>query len=417
MENRKNYHEANFLGSIVENFIIVAIVFALVITVLDEFATVLEFSLPARNIILILSCATDVIFTFEFVARLIVTGRHGAAKHYMVHQRGWIDLISSVPLLILSSGPEVLLMMNPDLFGPGAGLGFMSSIKIVKAVRVSRILRLLRLLKVMGKIHNTDSQMANRHIAVISTIATMAFIVVYSFMAFAGITGGHDIEHQQEIFARQLAKNVQTYAAKPVIKPAALPGVNAPKAPLDADKAELAKELLTALMFQIDTKQSNIAQVYYDGNLLLSTISADRLASHYKYNAAAKPDQKFKGDSHVHPLKEGDVIVYFDTWPLSKERARVNIMVFFGIVAILLSFMFVYSRHFVQNVTDVVHIMQKGINDPGYNLEVSIRKDFEHDEIFELAKSYNETLLPEKMKSKASGESTDTGGLSMDDFL
>src|SRR5687767_4020069 len=101
MENKKNYHEANYLGAVVENFIIVAIVFALVITVLDEFATVLDFSLPARNIILILSCLTDIIFTFEFGARLIVTGRHGAAKHYMVHQRGWIDLISSVPLLIL----------------------------------------------------------------------------------------------------------------------------------------------------------------------------------------------------------------------------------------------------------------------------------------------------------------------------
>ncbi len=93
----------------------------------------------------------------------------------MMHQRGWIDLISSVPLLLLSSGPEVLLMVFPEI-GHGAGLGFMSSIKIVKAVRVSRILRLLRLLKVMGKIQNTDSQMANRHIAMVSTIATMAFI-------------------------------------------------------------------------------------------------------------------------------------------------------------------------------------------------------------------------------------------------
>ena len=36
MENRKSYHEANNLGAIAENFIIVAIVFALVITVLDE---------------------------------------------------------------------------------------------------------------------------------------------------------------------------------------------------------------------------------------------------------------------------------------------------------------------------------------------------------------------------------------------
>lgn len=415
MENKKNYHEANYLGSIAENFIIVAIVFALVITVLDEFATVLEFSLPARNLILVLSFATDVLFTFEFVARLIVTGRHGAAKHYMVHQRGWIDLISSFPLLILSSGPEVLLMLNPDLMH-GAGLGFMSSIKIVKAVRVSRILRLLRLLKVMGKIHNTDSQMANRHIAVISTIATMAFIVVYSFMAFAGITGGHDIEHQQEVFARQLARNVQTVADN-VKPPAGLPEKDPRAKVSDAERAERAKELLTGLMFQIDTRQSNIAQVYYKGNLLLSTISSERLASHYKYSASAKPELRFKGDNHVHPLKEGDVIVYFDTWPLSKERARVNIMVFFGIVAILLSFMFIYSRHFVQNVTDVVHIVQKGINDPNYNLEVSIRKDFEHDEIFELAKSYNEVLLPEKLKNKSANNESDTGGLSMDDFL
>lgn len=415
MENRKNYHEANFLGSIVENFIIVAIVFALVITVLDEFATVLEFSLPARNIILILSCATDVIFTFEFVARLIVTGRHGAAKHYMIHQRGWIDLISSFPLLILSSGPEVLLMLNPDLVH-GAGLGFMSSIKIVKAVRVSRILRLLRLLKVMGKIHNTDSQMANRHIAVISTIATMAFIVVYSFMAFAGITGGHEIEQQQEIFAQKLARNIQNVADTP---PAGIPipAAGIKTKPNESEKADRAKELLTGLLFQIDSKQSNIAQVYYQGSLLLSTISTEQLRSHYKYNEANKPELKFKGDSHVHPIKEGDVIVYINTWPLAKERARVNIMVFFGIVAILLCFMFVYSRHFVQNVTDVVHIMQKGITDPNYNLEVSIRKDFEHDEIFELAKSYNEVLLPEKMKSKSANAESDTGGLSMADFL
>jgi Ion transport protein len=415
MENKKNYHEANYLGGIVENFIIVAIIFALVITVLDEFATVLEFSLPLRNIILILSCATDVIFTLEFVARLIVTGRHGAAKHYIVHQRGWIDLISSFPLLILSSGPEVLLMLNPDLVH-GAGLGFMSSIKIVKAVRVSRILRLLRLLKVMGKIHNTDSQMANRHVAVISTIATMAFIVVYSFMAFAGITGGHDIEQNQEVFVRQLAKNIQKVAETPSPK---MPNVTTDLRikPDEAGKADRVKELLTGLMFQIDTKQSNIAQVYYKGSLLLSTISSEQLKSHYKYSDANKAELKFKGDSHVHPVVEGDVIVYLNTWPLAKERARVNIMVFFGIVAILLSFMFIYSRHFVQNVTDVVHIMQKGINDPNYNLEVSIRKDFEHDEIFELAKSYNEVLLPEKMKSKASGESTDTGGLSLDDFM
>lgn len=58
MENKKNYQEANNLGGIVENFIIAAIVFALVITVLDEFATVFEFTVSARNIILVASFTT-----------------------------------------------------------------------------------------------------------------------------------------------------------------------------------------------------------------------------------------------------------------------------------------------------------------------------------------------------------------------
>lgn len=401
MENRKNYHEANNLGGFVENSIIAIIVFALFITVLDEFATVYEFTVSTRNIILIASFATDLIFSIEFIARIIVTSRHGAAKHYMIHQRGWIDLLSSFPLMLISSGPEVVLMLNPDLLGPGAGLGFMSSIKIVKAVRVSRILRLLRLLKIMGKIHNTDSQMANRHIAVISTIATMAFIVVYSFMAFTGTLGFHEMEQQNDTFYRNLATNIQQVAKQ--VKP--------------EEANERAKEYLSQLMVNVDAKQSGIAQVYYKDRLLISNYTAAQLASHYKYDEKRTIVARFHGDSHIHPLVIGDVVIFVNTWPIAKDKARVNIMVFFGICAILLSFMFVYSRHFVQNVTDVVHVMQKGINDPNFNLEVSVRKDFEHDEIYELAKSYNEVLLPEKMKNKASGESTDTGGLSMDDFL
>lgn len=402
MENQKNYHEANFLGKIFENFIIVAIIFALVITVLDEFATVLDFTLSARQWILVLSFATDLLFTGEFVARAIVTHRHGAFRHYFVHQRGWIDLLSSVPLMLLSSGPEVLIMIFPEI-GHGAGLGFMSSVKIVKAVRVSRILRLLRLLKLMGKIHNTDSQMANRQIAVISTIATMAFIVVYSFMAFTGLMGFHEIEQQNDAFYKNLAANVQTIAHQTKGTP--------------EEQHDRSRELVASLMVNVESRQSGIAQIYYKEQLLLSNFTADFLGSHFKYDPSRKAADKFHGDSHVHAVAQGDILIYVNTWPVAKEKARVNIMVFFGICAIILSFMFVYSRHFVQNVTDVVHVMQKGITDPNFNLEVSIRKDFEHDEIFELAKSYNEVILPDKMKSKASGESTDTGGLSMDDFL
>lgn len=403
MENQKDHYSANNLGNLVENFIIGAIIFALFITVLDEFATVLDFSVNSRNVILVASFATDLLFTIEFIARSIVTRKHGAFRHYMMHQRGWIDLVSSIPLLLLSSGPELLLMLNPEIFSSGAGLGFMSSIKIVKAVRVSRILRLLRLLKIMGKIHNTDSQMANRHVAMISTIATMSFITVYSFMAFSGALGFQELEHNQEVFHRQLAANMQKTAAATGKTP--------------GEQHELAREYLTSLLFNLNGPDSSLIQVYYRNQLLLSNYKQAYLQSNYHYDESRSAAEKFRGDTHVHSIVEGDVLMYISTWPVAREKARINIMVFFGICAIILSFMFIYSRHFVQNITDVVHVMQKGVTDPNFNLEVSVRPDFERDEIFVLAKSYNEQLLPEKMKNKASGESTDTGGLSMDDFL
>ena len=402
MKTRKDHFSANNLGPIVENFIVVAIIFALFITVLDEFATVFHFSLSSRNIILVASFATDLLFTFEFIARAVVTRRHGAFRHYMMHQRGWIDLISSIPLLLLSSGPEVLLMLNPEI-GHGAGLGFMSSIKIVKAVRVSRILRLLRLLKIMGKIQNTDSQMANRHIAMVSTIATMAFISVYSIMAFSGMLSFNELESQQELLYRQLAANIQKTAAA--------------SGKTQAEQHDVAREQITALLFNLNDSSSTIVQVYYRGRLLLANYREEYLKTHFRYDPAHLAGEVFQGDHYMHTISEGDMLIHISTWPVAREKAKVNITVFFGICAMILSFMFIYSRHFVQNVTDVIHVIKRGTAEETFNLEVTIRDDFASDEIFQLAQNYNEILLPEKMKSKASGESTDTGGLSMDDFL
>jgi hypothetical protein len=402
METKKDYHSANNLGPIVENFIIAAIIFALFITVLDEFATVFEFSLTSRNIILITSFATDLLFTFEFIARSIVTRRHGAFRHYMMHQRGWVDLISSIPLLLLSSGPEVLLLVFPEV-GHGAGLGFMSSIKIVKAVRVSRILRLLRLLKIMGKIQNTDSHMANRHIAMVSTIATIAFISIYSIMAFSGMLSLGELESQQERLYRQLAANIQKTAAA--------------SGKTQAEQHDIAREQLTALLFNLNESSSTIVQVYYRGRLLLANYKEERLKTHFRYNPARSAGEVFQGDQHIHAIAEDDVLIYLSTWPIARERAKVNITVFFGICAVILSFMFIYSRHFVQNVTDVIHVLNRGISEDAFTLEVAIREDFANDEIFQLARNYNEILLPEKMKKRARENSNDTGGLSLDDFL
>jgi hypothetical protein len=62
--------------------------------------------------------------------------------------------------------------------------------------------------------------------------------------------------------------------------------------------------------------------------------------------------------------------------------------------------------------------MEKGFKKKDYNLQVSIKEEYEDHEVFKLAKFYNDNYLPAKSRRMQKMESEKLkGGLSMKDFL
>ncbi len=57
-----------------------------------------------------------------------------------------------------------------------------------------------------------------------------------------------------------------------------------------------------------------------------------------------------------------------------------------------------YSAHMAKNISDPIYVMKRGFKELDYNYLVKINKDYQDDEVFELAKYYNTIWLPIKAK-------------------
>ena len=399
--NEKKHSEINNLGSIWENIIIACIIIVLVITFLDDLAVIYHWSVKSRGILIILGFVFDVIFTAEFIARTIINSRHKAGWHYILHQRGWIDFLSSVPLLLLNSMWEFMFYVGL-LQGEAGSKGILSAIKVVKAVRVTRILRLLRMVKILGKIHNTDSHMANRHIAVISTTAIMSIIIAYSAFSFSGYLNVNAVEQGQIAFYEKLLENVPRMKENLNFK--------------NKNDSRVTKKIMSNLLFDMKHEESQVIQIYYKGQLLIQNYTRTEIVNDFHYDHTRPIKERFN-DPNVLSLEKNDFTMFINMSSVYREATKVQLVIFVCILLMVLAFMTLYTRHFVQNVTDVVHVMQKGLEDKDFNLEVKVRDEFIEDEIFKLAQTYNETWLPVKSKEQEKEEENDTGGLTLDDFM
>ena len=136
---------------ILENIVLAVIFLVLIQTFIEDLAVIAGWAWPVRRILIITGFCFDLFFTIEFLTRLYKAVERGNIREYIVHRRGWIDLLASIPLLLLNSGPSAMAV----LIGGGAisgAAGILNVLKVVKAVRIARILRLLRVLKIFKQI-------------------------------------------------------------------------------------------------------------------------------------------------------------------------------------------------------------------------------------------------------------------------
>ncbi|MFQ3621530.1 MAG: ion transporter [Spirochaetales bacterium] len=345
-----------------ETLVLLAIILALVQTVLDDLSTLLGWSWQTRILLLWTGFFFDLFFTLEFLTRLYLSYIEGNSKEYFFHQYGWIDLIASLPLLLLSSGPIVfgLLAGGVPVFGLGRAFNLL---KAVKAVRVTRVLRLLRTLKIIKHLKHAESVMTQRHTAKIASFTLTTCIATFSvgLIVFPSL-GGSSLE--QEYWS-----SIETTTKFLIAQP----------------ETELVRKV----------KELSPLSPY----LLMLRRGEEVLFSRHD---SAYLKRSFGPYDYLYDQK-GGIEVFYDYRPLQRLQAEQNLILFLVVIGCLLLIVLYYAPHFALTVSDPLYVMLRGFKEPTYNLEAKIIPKYKSDEVFKLAEQYNQEYLPLKQRNLYTG--------------
>jgi len=365
---------------IFENIILAAIILVIIQTFLDEYSRYIHMNVGFRNILLFTGFFFDLLFSIEFILRSFWATKEKSLKMYLFYRRGWVDFFASLPLLFLNSGPMVFLFLKGDLAQGASAIAVLNVLKVVKAIRVTRILRLIRLLKIFGKIHNAESKMAQHHTQTIATTGVFTIIILLILMSFFKFNKIDTLLLNREHHYIQAIDN--------------LDGLNKSTG---ISIKKLAKSIIM--------KEPNVLKFFHIDRLIYFT------------NITDDDFKKYYSIEDYMQIKKGAYMIYVSTVDINKIIAGVNLQNFLIIVGLILSFMLIYTRHFVQTISDVIHVMTRGFKERDYNLQVKIREPFKEDEVFKLAEEFNENYLAQKARIQQEEKTKKGTVLSMDDLM
>ena len=286
--------------------------------------------------------------------------------HYIIYGRGWIDFLASVPLLMLSSGPALLtLLLNTAGF---IRLGnILNLLKIIKAIRIARVLRLLRILKIFKNIKYANSSMAQRHVSKLTTICVM--LIIIAAFCYAPL----------QDWVSSLNKNVFANSQEAQL-------INFLNTNGTINKSEI--QSLTGLRDDILLIRKNDKVLYsrYDKEFYKKELTM------HDYTLLSTTGQ------------QGNWQVFIDMRNRNKADELLHSgqsLFFFALILVLvLVYLVIYSPHFAITVSDPVNIMIRGFEKADYNLTVKIPELYTTDEVFNLARLYNEIYLPLKARQE-----------------
>lgn len=360
-----------------ENLVMIAIALVILFTFVEDLASYLMWGWNVRKILLFIGFGFDLFFTIEFLARYIASIVRGDTGEYIVHRRGWVDFVASVPLLLFNSGPSVYFLLSGAAFAGGAGV--LNILKVIKAVRVARILRMLRVLKIFRSIKSVDSLMTQRHLTrIVSTVVVSVIAVM-----FAG--------------SLLLSENL---LASPAMS------VSAGSSKRLADFIDISSSAGGDGWKALAATHPEILIIKYDGRTAYSRYTDDQYSRNF-------------GPGDFQYVSSGKAELFTDLRFDNAEEALPGMILLLTIVITVLVLMLFYSPHFAMTISDPVFVMLKGMREKNYNLEVDIPRRYEKDDIFRLASEYNDrylTLKARENEEKDEGESVlkmeDLGDLS-----
>jgi len=369
----------SFARHVFENFIIITIILVIVQTFLDELSRYAHWTIDSRNTLMITGFLFDFVFSVEFTLRTFWAKHEKGIIHYWRYERGWIDFLSSIPLLLLDSGPSVYLLLFGHIHQSPSALEVINVFKVIKAIRVTRILRLIRIIKIFGKIHNAESKMAQHHTSEISTIAVFTIICVLLGFSVFNIRSGFNLTE------------------------------------LRNDQYKISVESAERIAHNIDKPIREIVHDFYEKDPNILFIYEGETLTHYNIEPETFFNYYDSDDYSV--IKTDGISLYVSHIDITKQIALDHIQSLCIIIFIVLAFMILYTRHFVQNISDVIHVMDKGFRKTDYNLQVKIKDEYREHEVFDLAVFYNDRYLPAKIRRIEKMRENKKSGLSMNDLL
>ncbi len=355
----------NKIVAFLEAVVIVVILLSLIQTFLEDFAVVSGWSMMARTKLSISSFCFDLFFTIEFLVRLYYAIVNRRTMEYLTRGRGWIDFLASIPLLMFNSGPTLLAIILKGSTMVNIS-GIFNVLKVIKAIRIARILRFLRIIKLFRNIRYVDSKMAQRHIANITTLSIT--VVVFSLFLITLTSLGFRLPGiATNLYQRELrTANILV-------------------------KAEKTEKQLTFTIQQLDKYDTNLLIVKKDGKTIYSRYKN----GYYREN--------FGPGDYSYFSKNG-LELFFDSRIVSIQNSLQNILFFIVVLLTVVVFLIFYSPHFAITVTDPLRVIERGMSERDYNLEVKIPSAYREDEVFKVAKLYNEVFLPLKDRCMMEGE-------------
>ncbi len=345
-------------------FSIFAVALVLVNAFLQDIAALYNWSWEFRRSLTLVDFGFDLVFTIEFLIRAFYARAGGRFKRYFMNERGWVDCITSVPLLLFNSGPSFYSIVTGNVLIFTLG-NVAKVLKVIKIIRVARVLRILRILKIFRRIRSADSLMAQRHVARITTISITTFVialltitVIDTFVSFPSL--------------RETYKNL---------------GIN-----------DIQQNVSMSMT------DDDIAQSLADNPIILRIVEQERIR--YSLYSDEYYRKYFGPDDYLY-INAGTFSFYVDIRAIHAADSWDNIVNFIVILSLVSAYLFIYSPHFAITITDPIHIMRRGLSEKTYNLEVNIPEIYQEDDIYRLSKQFNEIYLPLKDRSNTDENSQD----------
>ncbi len=375
----------NFL----ENLTIIVILLAVCQTFLDDLFVFLNLDAGLIQGVKLSGFFFDLYFSIEFTIRFINALSNKDGKGYFLHRNGWVDLLSSFPLLLFISAPYFISFIAGSAALTTGFFAKFGLIKMIKAIRVTRILRFLRVLKILGKIKNVDSLTAQRLVTSVTTITVFTLITIIMITSIISSTSKNiptaDIlTSQNEMGTNRLISEI--------IK-------STPENNLPITIKNIAKE------------NPNIIFARYRGQTLYISSS----------NTAKNVEDLLMNNSEMVVKYDGvggvNLILVYSRLDLIRYTAWNGLVTFFMIIIILIVLVVLFTRNLAITVTDPVYVMRLGFEKKDYTLAVKIPDRFKEEDIFKLANDYNNRWLPAKVRKLDESSKDKKSLLNLDGIL